>query len=208
MNSCFFYLNDSISPSIYSPSEILSTNPKIRILLDCQPTQFFYSKLLIENKKDIITPSINKTSRENINLKNVVSNQNKSKESHIDFHALQPQMPPIKQFEKPANKSKSQLSIQQKTESSGHTNQEYSSLEGHHSASLTTIPSNSSPSSISKFKKRSPLQSGDQISIYYKSELLGNGTFHSQGAHFFIWHDAEGNERFQVKDGLLSIKKG
>jgi len=71
----------------------------------------------------------------------------------------------------------------------------------------TITPFNSSPSSISKFKKRSSLQSGDQINIYYKNELLGNGTFDSHGARFFIWHDAEGNERFQIKDGLLTIKK-
>jgi len=124
MHSYFFYLNDSISPSIYSPTGILSTNSKIRILLGCEPSQVFYPKLLIENqKKDTITPF------------------------------------------------------------------------------------NSSPSSISKFKKRSSLQSGDQINIYYKNELLGNGTFDSHGARFFIWHDAEGNERFQIKDGLLTIKK-
>ena len=56
--------------------------------------------------------------------------------------------------------------------------------------------------------KECPLiQKGDHISVYYANTLLGRGTFYSQGNHYFIWHDAEGNERFQMKHGLLTIKK-
>lgn len=56
-------------------------------------------------------------------------------------------------------------------------------------------------------KKLPTFKKGDYISVYCANALLGRGTFHSQGKRYFIWHDAEGNERFQMKHSLMTITK-
>lgn len=74
---------------------------------------------------------------------------------------------------------------------------------------VPTIP-NSLPSKrfpIDTNKKRPIFNKGDHISVTYANTLIGRGTFHSQGKRYFIWHDSEGNERFQMKHDLMTIKK-
>ncbi len=227
MQNCLFYLNDLISPPIYSPCDSLSNSRTIRILSNCQPVQFFYSKLLKENKKKYPIPfSTSKKHSPKIYVQKIASNEisclsftetgssiaalektstitelpnsnlNNIEVSYNDFDHIRQKDKPIKPWKKSINNGELKLFIPHSSKFSAY-HQECPAIKN----SPVSLPF------ISKHNKHPTLKKGDQISIYHKNQSLGTGTFATQGEQFFIWHDANGNDRFQLKDGLLTIKK-